>query len=242
MARIGFDEFYGAIYGDRWTGLRQALLPDPQPEPLTGGLLSPYFLDAASVTAAKALGVADGERRLTDVRHIGQALHTAAVDAHLGPAALVEWLRHRIDEAGEDRYWLLETIREYTLARLDEVGEGETVRARHRDYFLALAEQAVAGSMLAAGWLPRLSAAALAGTVVPTTVAAHRFWEESDADSREAQRDHFLKNAAILGGLILAATERRPRPRRSLAAGAVRQLATPAASAWRRRRPGRTPS
>jgi exodeoxyribonuclease V beta subunit len=50
----------------------------------------------------RLLGVADGERRLTDVRHIGQALHAAAVDAHLGPAALVEWLRHRIDEAAVD--------------------------------------------------------------------------------------------------------------------------------------------
>lgn len=50
----------------------------------------------------RLLGVADGERRLTDVRHIGQALHAAAVDAHLGPAALVEWLRHRVDEAAAD--------------------------------------------------------------------------------------------------------------------------------------------
>ena len=50
----------------------------------------------------RLLGVADGERRLTDVRHVGQALHAAAVDAHLGPAALVEWLRHRIDEAAAD--------------------------------------------------------------------------------------------------------------------------------------------
>jgi exodeoxyribonuclease V beta subunit len=50
----------------------------------------------------RLLGAADGERRLTDVRHIGQALHAAAVDAHLGPAALVEWLRHRIDDAAAD--------------------------------------------------------------------------------------------------------------------------------------------
>ena len=33
----------------------------------------------------RLLGVADGERRLTDLRHVGQALHAAAVDAHLGP-------------------------------------------------------------------------------------------------------------------------------------------------------------
>ena len=50
----------------------------------------------------RLLGVAEGERRLTDVRHVGQALHTAAVDAHLGPAALLEWLRHRIDDAAAD--------------------------------------------------------------------------------------------------------------------------------------------
>ncbi len=34
----------------------------------------------------RLLGRADGERRLTDLRHVGQALHAAAVDAHLGPA------------------------------------------------------------------------------------------------------------------------------------------------------------
>jgi exodeoxyribonuclease V beta subunit len=50
----------------------------------------------------RLLGVADGERRLTDLRHVGQVLHEAAVDAHLGPAALVEWLRHRIDDASAD--------------------------------------------------------------------------------------------------------------------------------------------
>ena len=44
----------------------------------------------------------DGERGLTDLRHVGQALHAATVEAHLGPAALVEWLRHRIDEAATD--------------------------------------------------------------------------------------------------------------------------------------------
>ena len=50
----------------------------------------------------RLLAVADGERRLTDLRHVGQVLHEAAVEAHLGPAALVEWLRHRIDDAATD--------------------------------------------------------------------------------------------------------------------------------------------
>ncbi|GAA0926298.1 UvrD-helicase domain-containing protein [Pseudonocardia zijingensis] len=50
----------------------------------------------------RLLGVADGERLLTDLRHIAQTLHAAAVSEHLGPAALVEWLRHRIADAAQD--------------------------------------------------------------------------------------------------------------------------------------------
>ena len=44
----------------------------------------------------------DGERTLTDLRHVAQALHAAATAGHLGPAALIDWLRHRIDEAAAD--------------------------------------------------------------------------------------------------------------------------------------------
>ncbi|MCO1659577.1 UvrD-helicase domain-containing protein [Pseudonocardia sp. S2-4] len=50
----------------------------------------------------RLLATADGERTLTDLRHIGQALHAAAVEGHLGPAALVDWLRHRIAGAATD--------------------------------------------------------------------------------------------------------------------------------------------
>src|SRR5215475_9495941 len=39
------------------------------------------------------------------------------------------------------------------------------------------AVQLVAGSLLAIGWFPRLSALAIASTLVPTTAAGHRFWE-----------------------------------------------------------------
>ena len=62
-----------------------------------------------------------------------------------------------------------------------------------------------AGGMLAAGILPRLAALALAMSVVPTTVAGHRFWEIEDPVQRARQRTQFLKNTAILGGLLLAA-------------------------------------
>lgn len=73
------------------------------------------------------------------------------------------------------------------------------------------AVQIGAGLMLATGRLPRLAAAALAVSLVPTTLAGHRFWE-ADADARAGQRIHFLKNVSMLGGLILAATDTEGRP------------------------------
>ena len=64
-----------------------------------------------------------------------------------------------------------------------------------------------AGAMLAAGILPRLAALALATSMVPTTLAGHRFWELEDPAQRGQQRVHFLKNTAILGGLLVVALD-----------------------------------
>jgi exodeoxyribonuclease V beta subunit len=50
----------------------------------------------------RLLARADGERTLTDLRHVGQVLHAAASAGRLGPAALLDWLRHRIDTAAVD--------------------------------------------------------------------------------------------------------------------------------------------
>jgi predicted ATPase/class 3 adenylate cyclase len=46
---------------------------------------------------------------------------------------------------GETRLSLLETVREYGLARLDEQGRLDAVRRRHAEYFFALADAAEAG-------------------------------------------------------------------------------------------------
>ena len=51
---------------------------------------------------SRVLQRASGERRLTDLRHLGQALHAAALAGQLGIAALVEWLQHRMVEARDD--------------------------------------------------------------------------------------------------------------------------------------------
>jgi len=72
--------------------------------------------------------------------------------------------------------------------------------------------QVVAGSLLALGWWPRLAAAAIAATLVPTTLAGHRFWEAEDDQERAQQRIHFLKNAAMLGGLLIAAADTAGSP------------------------------
>jgi uncharacterized membrane protein YphA (DoxX/SURF4 family) len=69
------------------------------------------------------------------------------------------------------------------------------------------AVQVGAGSLLAAGKVPRLAALALIGSIVPTTYAGHRFWDEVDDDRRAQQTVHFFKNVGILGGLVLVALE-----------------------------------
>ena len=68
------------------------------------------------------------------------------------------------------------------------------------------------GTLLAINRLPRLSAAVLAATLVPTTVAGHRFWEEDSPQGKAMQRTHFFKNLAILGGLMIAATDTEGAP------------------------------
>ncbi len=74
------------------------------------------------------------------------------------------------------------------------------------------AVQVGAGLMLATGRLPRLSASLLAGSLVPTTLAGHRFWEATEPTVRAQQRLHFFKNLSMLGGLMLAAVDTEGRP------------------------------
>jgi uncharacterized membrane protein YphA (DoxX/SURF4 family) len=70
----------------------------------------------------------------------------------------------------------------------------------------------VGGLMLATGRAPRISSAVLAATLVPTTAAGHRFWEEKDPAARAQQQTHFFKNVSMLGGLLLAAVDTEGKP------------------------------
>jgi putative oxidoreductase len=69
-----------------------------------------------------------------------------------------------------------------------------------------------AGSLLVLGRLPRLSALVLAGSLIPTTLGGHRFWEAPDDEGKKAQQLQFTKNLAMFGGLIFAALDRQGSP------------------------------
>ncbi len=69
------------------------------------------------------------------------------------------------------------------------------------------AVQVAAGALLALGIAPRLSALALAGSLVPTTLAGHAYWAIEDPAARKQQRIQFHKNMAMIGGLLFAALD-----------------------------------
>ena len=51
---------------------------------------------------ARVLAMVDGERRMTDLRHVGELLHAAAMTEQMGATALTAWLRQR-GARGDDR-------------------------------------------------------------------------------------------------------------------------------------------
>ncbi|MGH9036421.1 MAG: 3'-5' exonuclease, partial [Acidimicrobiia bacterium] len=75
---------------------------------------------------ARVLAEADGERRLTDLRHIGQLLHAEAAADQLGVTALTTWLRQRVAEAAAD------TDNEERSRRLESDAEAVQVLTIHR--------------------------------------------------------------------------------------------------------------
>jgi exodeoxyribonuclease V beta subunit len=93
----------------------------------TGGVASLLeTVTRESRMAGRVLGEETGERRVTDVRHIGQLLHAAASEEQLGPAALTAWLRARIAEAESD------TADEERSRRLESDAQAVQVLTIHR--------------------------------------------------------------------------------------------------------------
>jgi uncharacterized membrane protein YphA (DoxX/SURF4 family) len=68
------------------------------------------------------------------------------------------------------------------------------------------------GLALATGKGRRLGAVLLAGSLVPTTLAGHSFWQETDKSARATQKIQFMKNLGLMGGLLLAAVDTEGKP------------------------------
>lgn len=74
------------------------------------------------------------------------------------------------------------------------------------------AVQIGAGLLLAAGKLPRFASAALALSVVPSSLGAHAFWNEHDPERKAGERRAFLADISLVGGLIIASVDTEGRP------------------------------
>jgi predicted ATPase/DNA-binding SARP family transcriptional activator len=96
------------------------------------------FVGGCALDAAESVCAADGGSALDDL--------SAVVEGSL------------VRRAGESRFAMLETVREYAVERLRELGEEDEARVLHSRYFLGLAEdahRALEGSEQAE-WLARL--------------------------------------------------------------------------------------
>jgi putative oxidoreductase len=71
--------------------------------------------------------------------------------------------------------------------------------------YVAILIEVGSALMLIVGWKARYAAWALAIFVLIATCFAHRFWELSDAAQYGNQMNHFLKNMAIIGGMLFVA-------------------------------------
>ncbi|MEV0131244.1 DoxX family protein [Dactylosporangium sp. NPDC050688] len=74
------------------------------------------------------------------------------------------------------------------------------------------AAQVAGGLLLATGRATTPAALVLAGSLVPTTLAGHAFWDIEDPAQRNQQRINFLKNLGLIGGLLFAALDNEGRP------------------------------
>jgi uncharacterized membrane protein YphA (DoxX/SURF4 family) len=64
------------------------------------------------------------------------------------------------------------------------------------------AAMVVGGAALTLDKLPRLAALGLIASMIPTTLAGHAFWDFHGAE-RKAHEIQLLKNAGLVGGLLL---------------------------------------
>jgi uncharacterized membrane protein YphA (DoxX/SURF4 family)/vacuolar-type H+-ATPase subunit H len=77
---------------------------------------------------------------------------------------------------------------------------------------ITAAVQVGGGLLLATGRLPRIASAALAFTVIPSSLGAHLFWNEADPEVKAKKRRDLLTDLSLLGGLIIASADTAGKP------------------------------
>ncbi|MDQ1381973.1 MAG: hypothetical protein QOJ71_2692 [Actinomycetota bacterium] len=103
-------------------------------------------LHGFTLDAAEAIGCEDDRDRFGVLDRLGRLVDKSLV--HVDPDSV------------DDRYRMLESVRQFLRARLVESGAAEVVRARHFAYYLDLAERSAPRLALGdgPGWLERLEA------------------------------------------------------------------------------------
>lgn len=94
-------------------------------------------------------------------------------------------------DAAKDRYGLAQLPDSATLVKLNGAG------------------MVAGGAGLALGVQPRLSALLLAGLLQPTNIAGHPFWEIDNERKSFVERNHYVTNLAVTGGLLLVAASKK---------------------------------
>jgi putative oxidoreductase len=69
-----------------------------------------------------------------------------------------------------------------------------------------------AGTTLAIGIFPKLSARILTLCIIVNTYVGHPFWKAQKPEDRRPQLIHFLKNIGLLGGLLYVVADKRSKP------------------------------
>jgi predicted ATPase/class 3 adenylate cyclase len=102
------------------------------------------FVNGWMLEAAEAIGSGEGVEASDILDLLAELVEKSLVMAEM--------------QAGEARYRLLETVRQYSRSRLFESGEADVIQRRHRDFFLAMAEQVEPKltGMDQGAWLDRL--------------------------------------------------------------------------------------
>ena len=91
---------------------------------------------------------------------------------------------------------------------------------------LNAAADILGGLSLITSRTPRLASLGLVASMAPMTAVGHPFWAEKDKAAKSQQQLHFLKNVAVMGGLLLSAGDTGGRESSPHAVGRLSRRAT----------------